>query len=127
MQTPLRPSLYSNTVDHRPRLTRLFEAWVLKSWWVIVFCLGCYAAHERSSLLFHREDERLSSHRTELQQRRARLLNAQRDLHRKVNSQSDPAWIEQTLIKVLGLVPEGQTKVYFSDAIPAVPSTSGRR
>lgn len=35
-------------------------------------------------------------------------------LMRQINSQSDPAWIEMVLKKELGLVPEGQIKVYFT-------------
>lgn len=35
------------------------------------------------------------------------------DLARQVNSQNDPAWIEIVLKKELGLVPEGQKKIYF--------------
>lgn len=31
----------------------------------------------------------------------------------EINSQSDPAWVELMLMKNLGLVPEGQIKVFF--------------
>lgn len=34
-------------------------------------------------------------------------------LTRQINSQSDPAWIEMVMKKELGLVPEGQVKIYF--------------
>lgn len=118
MPTPLRPTLYSTTHDHRPRLTRVFEAWFLKSWWVILFCLGCYAAFERSSFVFHREYDRLSCRKEQLSQQHAALLDHQDNLLRQINSQSDPAWIELTLIKILGLVPEGQKKVVFQNSTP---------
>lgn len=44
-----------------------------------------------------------------------RLLATQEheELLLQIRSQSDPAWIEMTLKKNLGLVPEGQVKVYF--------------
>lgn len=42
---------------------------------------------------------------------------AHEELLRHLNSQSDPAFIELTLMKVLGVVPEGQTKYFF---IPGV-------
>ncbi|SCA63476.1 Uncharacterized protein SCG7086_AS_00120 [Chlamydiales bacterium SCGC AG-110-P3] len=116
MPTPLRPSLYSATVDHRPPLTRLFEAWVLRSWWVILFCLACYAAYERTSLVFNKENNRLTTHLELLQHRRDTLTKSQLDLREQVNSQADPAWIEQTLIKVLGLAPEECDKIFFTDA-----------
>ena len=35
------------------------------------------------------------------------------NLERQIMSQSDPNWIALTLIRVLGVVPEGQQKVYF--------------
>lgn len=34
-------------------------------------------------------------------------------LLKQINSQSDPAWVELTLIKVLGLIPENHRKIYF--------------
>ncbi len=33
----------------------------------------------------------------------------------QVGSQSDPAWIALALIKGLGLIPEGYTKIYFEE------------
>lgn len=41
------------------------------------------------------------------------LQQDKEDLLLQINSQSDPAWIQLTLMKGLGLVPEGQLKVYF--------------
>lgn len=35
------------------------------------------------------------------------------NLERQLMSQSDPNWITLTLIRVLGVIPEGQVKVYF--------------
>ena len=44
---------------------------------------------------------------------------AERDeLLRQLHSQSDPEWIELVLMKRLGLVPEGQIKVYFEKEQP---------
>jgi len=36
-----------------------------------------------------------------------------RELLEEIASQEDPAWIERVLIRRLGVVPEGQTKVVF--------------
>ena len=41
-------------------------------------------------------------------------LEKQKGLLRQINSQNDPAWIELMLMKEMGLVPEGQTKVFFT-------------
>ena len=54
-------------------------------------------------------DQRLES----LHEEKNALLQLKDDLLLQINSQSDPAWIQLTLMKGLGLVPEGQLKVYF--------------
>jgi hypothetical protein len=41
------------------------------------------------------------------------VVQEHEDLILQINSQSDPAWIQMTLMKGMGLVPEGQQKVYF--------------
>lgn len=40
-------------------------------------------------------------------------MEEQEDLLLQIESQSDPAWIELLIKKYLGMVPSGQTKVYF--------------
>jgi len=42
-------------------------------------------------------------------------LEKREDLLLQINSQSDPAWTEILLKKHLGMVPSGQTKVYFKE------------
>jgi hypothetical protein len=49
----------------------------------------------------------------ELEEKRQMLLKEHEELVLAVGSQSDPEWIQLTLMKGLGLVPEGQKKVYF--------------
>ena len=49
-----------------------------------------------------------------LQSEKKFLLEEKQDLKLQINSQNDPAWIELTLMKGLGLVPEGQLKVHFT-------------
>lgn len=41
------------------------------------------------------------------------LLAQHEDLVLQIQSQSDPAWIQLTLMKGLGLVPDGQVKIFF--------------
>ena len=50
----------------------------------------------------------------QLKSEKEKALDLQKSLLMQINSQSDPAWIELTLRKVLGVVPEGQTKVFFT-------------
>lgn len=57
--------------------------------------------------------QQLTQKLTDLKQEKQTALHLQQNLQLQVNSQSDLAWIELTLMKGLGLVPEGQQKVYF--------------
>jgi len=93
---------------------REIETLFLENWWIILFCLITSIALEVG---LHRESTAYS----QLNAQYTALLNekdetqAQQDrLQRQINSQSDAAWIELTLMKGLGLVPEGQTKVLFT-------------
>lgn len=42
----------------------------------------------------------------------------QQELILQIESQTDPAWVEMVLKRNLGLVPEGQVKVYFKKGSP---------
>ena len=97
---------------------RVIEEMFLRSWWVILFMLICYMFFEQS--LRHRDAEYVKLYQQLIELRETRKIaqeeNAKLMMH--INSQSDPAWIELTLMKGLGLVPEGQTKVYFKNEQP---------
>lgn len=56
---------------------------------------------------------RLELHLQELEQKKMTAVKLHDKLVMEINSQSDPAWVELTLMRGLGLVPEGSTKVYF--------------
>ncbi len=65
-----------------------------------------------------REKQRLSQEKLErVQEERVMELAFEKGQHRElleeIASQEDPAWIERVLIRRLGVVPEGQTKVVF--------------
>ena len=56
----------------------------------------------------------------DLEQRLSEIIEQKRvvvmerdDLLLQIQSQKDPQWIELVLRRRLGLIPEGQTKVYF--------------
>ncbi len=51
----------------------------------------------------------------ELVQKKEMLLQKQQQLYLEQQSEKDPAWIEMVLKQELGLVPQGQTKVYFPE------------
>ena len=75
-------------------------------------CLAIYshAMHQKQEAY-----QGLEKHLVELQQQKEALSLLHEDLLVQIQSQSDPAWIELTLMKGLGVVPEGQQKVYFHD------------
>jgi hypothetical protein len=84
-----------------------------RCWWtilVIVFCWGFYlhAMHQKKVLY-----SELKSKVCLLEKQLYQAVDAREDLLAQRASLSDPAWIELLLKKQLGLVPQGQTKVYF--------------
>ena len=48
-----------------------------------------------------------------LEKEKAIAMAEQQELILQIESQADPAWVEMVLKRNLGLVPEGQVKVYF--------------
>lgn len=61
----------------------------------------------------NREYAKLQSTFEELEIKKKDAIATRDHLVLQINSQSDPAWVELTLMRGLGLVPEGATKVYF--------------
>lgn len=79
---------------------------------IALFCYTWLEHEHRQQGLMHRE---LNRQLMELKNAHIEALKRNENLLKQINSQSDPAWVELTLIKVLGLVPENQTKIYFPD------------
>lgn len=96
-------------------LNRTFEQLFLKSWWVILFGLLCFILFEHGMKTHRQEHARLQKHHQDLEKQRKDATVLQEKLMLEINSQSDPAWVELVLMKGLGLVPEGQTKVFFDN------------
>lgn len=86
---------------------------IIKSWWIILFALLCYVAYEQGGRARQKQLIDLAEQLAFLQSEKTKALEIQNDLFMQVNSQSDPAWVELTLMKGLGLVPEGHIKVLF--------------
>lgn len=91
----------------------LFEEVILKSWWMILFCLLCTFAYDRAIHFKTIEEKKLHNRLLTLSHEKEQALAKQEDLKLEIASQEDEAFIELTLMRRLGLVPEGQTKVYF--------------
>lgn len=92
------------------------EKFFLKSWWVILFTILCLALLEQSLQKRDSSYSKLSLQLQELQAEKEIALAENAELLLRVNSQSDVAWIELALIRGLGMVPEGHSKVFFSNS-----------
>lgn len=89
------------------------RTWLHQNWWVIAFVALCgvlYLHGIRQKNLSYQE---MSGRLQTLEEEKAVALAQQDELLLQIQSQSDPAWIEMVLQRNLGLVPEGQSKVYF--------------
>ncbi len=85
-----------------------------KSWWVVFLGLICCFLYFGS---VKEQSSRISSYQNKLSQLKMenkKLALENHDLQLRINSHSDPAWIEQVLMKELGVVPEGKLKVHFT-------------
>jgi hypothetical protein len=105
---------YAKAPSARKRTSKLYEFSLSRSWWVFVFLGLCYWLYSHEMEKKQRIYMQLQHRLAEMQQEKAVALKIKEDLLLQINSQSDPAWIEMTLMKGLGVVPEGQTKVYFT-------------
>jgi hypothetical protein len=95
---------------------RLFHEIFVRSWWVWLFALLCYAVYDYAIRRQDRRQHRLEQ-QIERQEERLTTLQLQyEDLERRLQSQSDPAWLEMVLMEQLGVVPKGQTKVFFEES-----------
>jgi len=102
-------------LEERKAHSRLFVEGILKSWWVILFFLFSYFAFDQGMKKKEWEELQLQNKLLFLMKERERAEKEQ-EMHRlEIASQNDPAWIEMTLIRCLGLVPEGEIKVHFTD------------
>ena len=103
------------TIQKSSVMERLFEVMVLRSWWVLLFLLLGYVAVNHT--IKKREDEiSMIEGRIDLLENKKLLVAQERDdLLLKINSQSDPSWIELVLMKELGVVPEGYMKIHFTN------------
>lgn len=91
----------------------MIQSVFIRSWWVMVFLFACAIIYEQGLKERDLVYQQLTEQQTSLTQEKQEALKEQQNLQLQINSQSDLAWVELTLMKGLGLVPEGQQKVYF--------------
>lgn len=90
------------------------SSFIHRNWWValcLVFSLLLYVNGMQKKRSMMRT---LNMRCDDLEEERSAALERNRNLQQQIESQNDPAWVEITLMRELGLVPEGKTKVYFS-------------
>ncbi len=104
-----------NSLGKEKSKKTFFEG-IIHSWWVVLFVLFCAIIYERGIRSLNENRRQLLEKLEELQSEKSALLKLQEELQLQINSQNDPEWIELTLMKNLGLVPEGQYKIYIQKA-----------
>jgi hypothetical protein len=115
------PPMYDGKINHSPKQSKAtsqrsgFSCFELckNSWWVLVFCFGSVALYYNGFQKKSKGCHDLQNKIRQLELERKSCAALQDDLKLQISSQSDPAWIELTLMNQLGVVPEGQMKVYF--------------
>jgi len=98
--------------SHRSSLVEVFKEF----WWVILFvsftCSGFVFAASSQKKIAQEIQKRIES----IQEQKNKALSEKEYLEQKLYSKDDPAYVELTLIKVLGVTPKGQQKVLFNRA-----------
>lgn len=84
-------------------------------WWVLTFAIVSFGLYEQASMKLEREIVSLDKEIASLEARILDATNIQSYLKLQQESFNDPAWVELTLMRVLGMVPEGYTKIYYKE------------
>lgn len=81
--------------------------------WTLLFGFFCFAFYSHSMDKKSYACRELKSKIQELELTKKSSLEEREDLVLQISSQNDMDWVEMILKRRLGLVPEGQMKVYF--------------
>jgi hypothetical protein len=84
--------------------------------WLVLFTLLVMGVFEQASCRVVRATRKLEAKASATREAIANAEERHETLELERASQSDPAYIELCLIRGLGLVPEGYTKIYFDDS-----------
>lgn len=83
------------------------------SWWVVLFALFCYSGFEAARVAQKKEYRLLLGRLEKTKQGLAKEQKRLAQLEANIKYLEDPHSLELRLVRDLGLVPEGQIKVYF--------------
>ena len=84
-----------------------------KNWWMVTFLSLCALFFWQNSRKTHYVAEDLELRYATIMEQKRLVAMEREDLLLQIQSQNDPKWVELVLMRKLGLIPEGQTKVYF--------------
>jgi hypothetical protein len=90
-----------------------FRAWLFRTGWMVAFVAICGAVYLHAIRQKDRSYQALSKQLKDLEAQKIAISEEHQELVLQIQSESDPAWVEMCLKRNLGLVPEGQVKVYF--------------
>ncbi|BAE81376.1 conserved hypothetical protein [Chlamydia felis Fe/C-56] len=96
---------------------RFLEEIVVNSWWLILCMLISGFTYDRAIHQLKQEEMRLKNRVSELQAKILCAEEEQKELRLHIQHWDNPAVIESALIRRLGLIPKGYTKVCFSPVI----------
>lgn len=88
----------------------LFHSW----WFILAFFVGL-AFYSRGVTAKEELLQTLMGKKNQLLLAKHQALELQECLRLEIASQNDPAYIELALMRELGVIPEGQIKVYFEE------------
>lgn len=91
--------------------SRLFDVLIVRSWWVILFLLTSLLIFDVTMRMRQEEEKRLLAKVTKIEEQLHHSRSLQHHLHAELASHDDPQWIELLLMRNLGLVPDGYTKL----------------
>lgn len=91
---------------------RLLEAFH-RYGWLLLFGIVCFSFYSHGMRKKSKLCSELREKIVHLESLKSLVKSEQEHLALQIHSQSDPEWIELVLKQRLGVVPEGQMKVYF--------------
>lgn len=97
------------------KISSISETFFWGTWQVCLVALISTIVAEQGLKAVKTEYNNLYQQYVLLQNEKETAISMRDNLKLQINSQSDPAWVELTLKKGLGLVPEGQTKILFNN------------
>ncbi len=86
------------------------------TWWVLLFVFAVFGVYEQAAAKVHKATSKMEKKIEALEIAICEAETVREELSLQVASQSDPEWIELSIIKGLGAVPEGYTKVFIEES-----------